>query len=203
MLPEDYRESQERIESVGKPRCGDLRILLEGGDWAGPGVVGKVMSRTATTLSLRYPGSEHKLHESIKIIDGEEWFDDGLLGYMDDDGFLFLTGREKEMIISGGVNLYPVEIEMMMLKHPAVFDVAVIRLPDEDLGEVPLACVQLHEGCRATSEEIVAFCKEQGLKGYKVPAKVEFLRELPRHIDGKIIKRELEAAYWKDSEIRG
>jgi long-chain acyl-CoA synthetase len=203
LLPEDYLENPKRIESVGKARCGDMRILREAGGWAAPGEVGKVMSRSATTVSLRYPGSEHKLHESLVIIDGEEWFDDGLLGYVDDDGFLFLTGREKEMIITGGVNLYPAEIEAVLLLQEAVFDAAAIRIPHPDLGEVPLACVQLHQGKNASEEEIIEFCKEQGLHGYKVPARVDFFDELPRHIDGKIIKRELEALYWKDVQAGG
>ena len=162
-----------------------------------------MMCRTAPTLSLRYPGSEERLHESLRIIEGEEWYDDGLLGYLDPDGFLYLTGREKEMIICGGVNVYPLEIEEVILRHPAVFDVAVVRLPHPDLGEVPVACVQLHEGREATEEDILSFCKEQGLYGYKVPARVEFFSELPRHIDGKIIKRELEERYWKGVERRG
>jgi long-chain acyl-CoA synthetase len=161
------------------------------------------MSRSNATVSLRYPGSEHRLHESIRIIDGSEWFDDGLLGYLDEDGFLYLTGREKEMIISGGVNIYPLEIEQVILRHPAVFDVAVVRLPHPDLGEVPIACVQRHGGAKATEEEIISFCKEENLYGYKLPAKVEFFSELPRHIDGKIIKRELEERYWEEVARRG
>lgn len=203
LLPEDYVNNPKRIESVGKARGGDLRIRHEEGRWAAPGEIGKVMSRTATTLSLRYPGSEQKLHESIIMIDGEEWFDDGLLGYVDDEGFLFLTGREKEMIISGGVNIYPIEIETVILRHPAVFDCGVVRLPHPDLGEVPIACVLLHEGKQTTAEELTEFLKEQGLKGYKIPAKIDFFDTLPRHIDGKIIKRELEQLYWKDDEARG
>lgn len=204
LLPGDYRENPRRIESVGKARGGDLRIWLqEEGRWAAPGEVGRVMCRTAPTLSLRYPGSEERLHESLRLIEGEEWYDDGLLGYLDEDGFLYLTGREKEMIICGGVNVYPLEIEEVILRHPAVFDVAVVRLPHPDLGEVPIACVQLHEGREATEEEILSFCKGEGLYGYKVPARVEFFSELPRHIDGKIIKRELEERYWKDVERRG
>ena len=204
LLPEDYEEKPGRINSVGKARCGDLRIYMEEDDrWAGTGEVGKIMGRTASTLALRYPGSEEKLHESIKVIDGQEWYDDGLLGYLDEDGFLYLTGRVKEMIISGGVNVYPLEIEGVIGRHPAVFDVGVVRLPHPDLGEVPIACVQLHQGKEATEEELLEFCKEQGLYGFKLPAKVEFLEELPRHIDGKIIKRELEQRYWKDEEKRG
>jgi long-chain acyl-CoA synthetase len=204
LLPRDYTENPRRISSVGKARCGDIRIYMEDETrWAGPGEVGKIMGRTASTLNLRYPGSEERLHESIRMIEGEEWYDDGLLGYLDEDGFLYLTGREKEMIISGGVNVYPMEIEEVIVRHPAVFDVAVVRLPHPDLGEVPIACVQLHKGKEATEEGIVSFCEEQGLYGYKLPAKVEFLEELPRHIDGKIIKRELEERYWKDLERKG
>lgn len=204
LLPEDYRENPKRLSSVGKARCGDLRIYIEEeGRWAQPGEVGKVMGRTASTLALRYPGSEERLHESIRLIDGQEWYDDGLLGYLDEDGFLYLTGRVKEMIISGGVNIYPLEIEEVILRHPAVFDVAVVRLPHPDLGEVPVACVQLHQGKAATEEEIIEFCKREGLYGYKLPAKVDFFDELPRHIDGKIIKRELEERYWKEAERRG
>lgn len=204
LLPGDYQEKPQRLSSVGKARCGDLRIYLEEeGRWAPTGEIGKVMGRTASTLSLRYPGSEEKLHESIRIIGGEEWYDDGLLGYLDEDGFLYLTGRVKEVIISGGVNIYPLEIEEVILRHPAVFDVAVVRLPHPDLGEVPIACVQLHPGETATEEEIIAFCQQEGLYGYKIPAKVKFFDELPRHIDGKIVKRELEERYWKGLERRG
>ncbi len=203
LLPQDYLEKPERIESVGRARGGDLRIYLEEGRWAAPREVGRVMCRTASTLSLRYPGTEERLHESIRLIDGVEWYDDGLLGYMDEDGFLYLVSRVKEMIICGGVNVYPLEIEETILRHPAVFDVAVVRYPHRELGEVPIACVQLHEGMRVTEEEILSFCREQGLYGYKLPARVEFFEELPRHVDGKIIKRELEERYWKDVERRG
>ncbi|MDY6795242.1 MAG: class I adenylate-forming enzyme family protein [Actinomycetota bacterium] len=204
LLPQDYLENPKRIESVGKARCGDLKVYIEDDDrWAEPREVGKIMGRTASTLSLRYPGSEERLHESIKMIKGQEWYDDGLMGYLDEDGFLYLTGRMKEMIISGGVNVYPIEIERVILRHPEVFDVAVVRLPHPDLGEVPIACVQLHKDKESTEEEILSFCREQGLHGYKLPARVEILKELPRHIDGKIIKRELEERYWKDVEKRG
>ena len=204
LLPEDYEENPLRINSVGKARCGDLGIYIEEeGRWAEPGEIGKVMGRTASTLSLRYPGSEDKLHESICTIDGIEWYDDGLLAYTDEDGFLYLTSRLKEMIISGGVNVYPMEIEDVIIRHPAVFDAAVVSMPHPDLGEVAIACVQLHAGKDADEEAILAFCKEEELHGFKLPAKVEFFEELPRHIDGKIIKRELEKLYWKDVERIG
>lgn len=203
LLPEDYMQDPQRINSVGKARCGDLGIYVEEERrWAGPGEVGRIMGRTASTLSLRYPGSEERLHESLRMIDGVEWYDDGLLGYTDEGGFLYITGRVKEIIISGGVNVYPLEIEGVLLRHPAVFDAAVVSMPHPDLGEVAMACVQLHEGAKASGEDILLFCREQGLRGYTLPAQVEFFDELPRHIDGKIIKRELEKLYWKDEEKR-
>ncbi len=204
LLPQDYEEKPERLNSVGKARCGDLGIYVEEERrWAEPGEMGRVMGRTASTLALRYPGSEDKLHESIRVIEGKEWYDDGLLGYTDEDDFLYLTGRLKEMIISGGVNVYPLEIEGVVLRHPMVFDAAVVSMPYPDLGEVAIACVQLHEGRGANEEDILTFCREEGLRGFTLPARVEFFEELPRHIDGKIIKRELEKLFWKDEERKG
>lgn len=203
LLPKDYKEKEKRIESVGKARCGFGKIYNESDKrWCAPMEVGKVMSRTVTTVSLRYAGTREKEKEALKIIDGEEWFDDGLLGYMDEEGFLYLTGREKEMIISGGVNILPYEIEETILRYWKVLDVGVIAVPDKDLGEAPGAIIQLKKGEKATKEEIIDFCKKEGLYGYKVPKMVKFVEELPRHIDGKLIKRELEKKYWEDKGIK-
>jgi long-chain acyl-CoA synthetase len=121
---------------------------------------------------------------------------------MDEDDFLYLTGRAKEMIISGGVNILPNELEEIIVKHPKVLDVGVIRAPDKDLGEVPAAVVQLKEGESSTEEEIIEYCKKEGLYGYKVPRIIEFVEELPRHIDGKLIKRDLERKYWEEKGIK-
>ena len=203
LTPKDYIEKPKRIESVGKPRCGFGRIYdEEKGEWCLPNKVGTVLSRTAPTVTLKYTGSPEKIKDAFKVINGEEWFDDGLLGYMDEDDFLYLTGRAKEMIISGGVNILPNELEEIIVKHPKVLDVGVIRAPDKDLGEVPAAVVQLKKGEKATEEEIIEYCKKEGLHGYKVPRIVEFVEELPRHIDGKLIKRDLERKYWEDRGIK-
>jgi len=204
LLPEDYRQKPHRVNSVGKPRCGDILIYDDLNETVCPGgKEGLVLGRTIGTISLRYPGTEEKLKDNHKIINGVEWYDDKLIGYLDADGFLYLTGRVKEMIISGGVNIFPLEIENILSKHPLVADVAVIRAPDPDLGEVPLACVQLREGESATSDEIKNFCRKQGLKGFKIPKDVVFYDKLPRHIDGKLIKRKLEEPFWKGVRQRG
>lgn len=204
LLPSDYLEKPGRINSVGRARCGDILIYDDLNQVVcPPGQEGLVLGRTVGTMSLRYPGAEEKLKDNHLIVNGLEWYNDKLIGYLDADGFLFLTGRIKEMIISGGVNIFPLEIENVLSRHPKIADVAVIRAPDPDLGEVPLACVQLREGETATVEDIKTFCREQGLKGFKIPREVVFYDELPRHIDGKLIKRKLEEPYWKDVTRRG
>ncbi|MBC2714008.1 MAG: AMP-binding protein [Desulfobacteraceae bacterium] len=204
LLPDDYIGNPERINSVGKPRCGDILVYDEIAQKPSEtGKDGMIFGRSVATMSLRYPGTEKKLKDSQRIIDGKEWYDDGLIGHQDEDGFLYLTSRVKEMIICAGVNIFPVEIERFLFINPKIYDAAVIRVPHPDLGEIPLACIQLKEGETLTEKEIQDYCKEKGLKGYKVPQKVEFYEKLPRHIDGKIIKRDLEEKYWEGHERLG
>jgi long-chain acyl-CoA synthetase len=107
------------------------------------------------------------------------------------------------MIIIGGVNMFPNEIEMIILKHPQVLDVAVISVPDKDFGEIPAAIVQLKVGAEMTKEELTEYCKKNGLYGFKIPRVIEFVEELPKTPHGKTLKRELEARYWKEVERKG
>ncbi|MGA2781690.1 MAG: class I adenylate-forming enzyme family protein [Smithella sp.] len=204
LLPGDYEENSKRYASVGKIRCAETKIFDKDNlRWCSPGIEGRIMTRSLTTISLKYAGTPEKLDSVFENIDGQRWFDDGLQGYMDKDGFLYLTGRIKEMIISGGVNIFPLEIESTIIRHPKVLDVGVVRYPNRELGEVPAAVIQLRSGEQATPDEIISFCRENGLAGMKVPKVVEFVSELPRHIDGKMIKRELEDKYWQGIEKRG
>jgi len=204
LRPEDYLEKPKRIESVGKNhRGGDVTIFDEEGKVCPPNEVGLVHVRSIGTVSLRYPGTEELLKESVRIIDGKEWYNDALFGYLDEDNFLYLVGRQKEMIIVGGVNIFPNEIEIIILKHPKVLDVAVISFPEKDLGEIPAAIVQLKEGEEMSKEELTEHCKKNGLYGFKIPKIIEFIEELPKTPHGKTLKRELEARYWKEVERRG
>ena len=204
LMPADYEEKPERYESVGKIRCAETRIYdKETGAWCPPGKDGSVLSRSLATLNLDYVGSAEKASRSFTFVDGLAWFDDGLRGRMDEDGFLYLTGREKEMIITGGVNVFPNEIETAIKRHGKVLDVAVIRYPDRVLGEVPAAIVQPKDGAALSGHEIIEFCREQRLVGYKIPRYVEIVSALPRHIDGKMSKKELEDKYWEGIERRG
>jgi long-chain acyl-CoA synthetase len=122
----------------------------------------------------------------------------GDVGYLDEDGFLFLCDRVRDMIIAGGVNIYPIEIEARLLEHPAVADCAVFGVPDEEFGEAVYAAVQLAPGAAATDEEIKSHVRA-GLASFKVPRTVEFLDELPREDSGKIFKRKLRAPHWENS----
>ena len=204
LIPEDYEREPKRYASVGKPRCGITRIYNEDkGEWCSVDEEGTLLTQTFMTVSLRYAGTPEKLEDAYQEVDGVSWFDDGLLGYMDEDDFLYLTGRKKEMVICGGVNVYPNEIEPVIKKHPKVFDVAVVRAPDPDLGEIPAAVIQLQKGKKSTKKEIIDYCRKNGLYGYKIPKIIKFTQELPRHIDGKLIKREIEDKYWKTTERRG
>jgi long-chain acyl-CoA synthetase len=172
-------------------------ILDEKGKECPPGVDGRVCSRTAMTINLEYSGTP------FHTIEGKEYFDDELIGHVDEDGFLYLVEREKDMIISGGVNIFPWRIEERILNHPKVADVAVIGIPHPDLGEVAHAEVQLKEGETATPDEIIEHCRKEGLSGYNLPKSLNFVGKLPRHIDGKLLKREIRKKYWGELREEG
>ncbi len=204
LLPSDYNEKPERYASVGKARCADLNVLDEHtGTWCEPGKDGKVLLRSLTTINLDYVGSPEKLEGAFTVIDGKPWFDDGLLGHLDADGFLYLTGRVKEMIITGGVNIFPNEIEAAIKCHDKVMDVAVVRYPDPELGEVPAAVIQPKDGQAIDASEIVEHLKSMAFTSFKIPRHIEFTDELPRHMDGKMMKKQIEDRFWAGIERRG
>jgi long-chain acyl-CoA synthetase len=122
------------------------------------------------------------------------WLRTGDGGYRDDEGFLFLTDRIKDMIVSGGENIYPIEVEEVLSQHPAVTDVAVIGVPDDRWGETVKALVVVAPNSVVAADELVAFARER-LAGYKLPRSIDFVSELPRTPAGKVLKRELRARY--------
>jgi fatty-acyl-CoA synthase len=123
-------------------------------------------------------------------IDVEGWFHTGDAGYLDEDGFLFVSDRIKDMVISGGENVYPAEVESVLLENPAISEVAVIGLPDERWGEAVVAIVALKPGAELTLEELRDFAAER-LARYKVPSRLEKVEVLPRNPAGKVLKFEL------------
>jgi len=123
------------------------------------------------------------------------------VGGLDADGYLFITDRKKDMIISGGANVYPRELEEVICTHPAVHEVAIIGVPDETWGESVKAVVVLRPGARASEPEIIEHCRRH-LSSYKKPSSVDFVAELPKNAYGKILKRELREPYWAGRDRR-
>ena len=125
-----------------------------------------------------------------EAIDDDGWFRSGDAGYLDDDGYLYIHDRVKDMIVSGGENVYPAEVENVLMKHPGIADVAVIGVPHEKWGETAKAIVVRAPGTEATPEEIIAFSREQ-LAKFKCPTSVDFVDVLPRNPSGKVLKKDL------------
>ncbi len=186
--------------SVGKAApVSEIVIVGEDGEQLGPNEVGTVYVRSLLGAEIGYLGDDEKTkaaHLDPNTVTV------GDIGYLDDDGYLFLSDRRIDMIISGGVNIYPAEIEAHLITHPAVADVAVFGIPDEEFGEQVKAVVQLHEGHEASEaleQELTAFARGS-LAGFKVPRSFDFLDELPRTETGKLQKRRLRDPYWEGVE---
>jgi long-chain acyl-CoA synthetase len=184
----------QRPGTVGRPWPGStIRILDESGGQCGANEPGAVYMKMLG-FDFEYHGAPDKTRDSTR--DG--FFTVGDVGYVDDEGFLFLSGRSADLIISGGVNIYPAEIESCLVEHPAVADVAVIGVPNEEWGEEVKAVVELAENVEQTDEladELIAHCRERVAR-YKVPKSVEFRGALPRSDTGKLYKRLIREEYW-------
>jgi long-chain acyl-CoA synthetase len=153
-------------------------------------------------------GREFSYHndqdKTAQAFNAKGWSTLGDVGYVDEEGYLYLTDRKAYMIISGGVNIYPQEVEDLLVTHPKVADVAVFGVPNEDFGEEVKAVVQpahMRDAGPALAEELIAFCK-QNLSPIKCPRSVDFQSELPRHPTGKLYKRLLRDKYWADRQSK-
>jgi len=181
--------------TVGRALVGELRILDEDGNILSPGETGTIYF--ADGPAFEYHNDPEKTAGSRS---SEGWSTLGDVGCVDTDGFLYLTDRRHFMIISGGVNIYPQEVENLLVTHPKVADVAVIGVPNEEFGEEVKAVVQpmdMREAGRALGEELIAFCRAN-LSHLKCPKSVDFEAELPRHPTGKLYKRLLRDRYWQE-----
>jgi long-chain acyl-CoA synthetase len=189
---EDHERQGERLRSCGRPVGGnELRVVDGDGRALAVGEVGEITVRGPSVMK-GYWNRPEATSESIR----EGWFHTGDAGYFDTDGYLYIHDRVKDMIVSGGENIYPAEVESVLFSHPAVADVAVIGVPDERFGEAVKAIVVLEPDVEATAEEIMSFCKGK-IAGYKRPRSVEFTDALPRNPTGKVLKRELREKYWE------
>lgn len=186
--------SDERLASVGHPNpLIRVEIMNDANEVLPPGATGEICVRGDLVMKGYYKAPD-KTAEAI--VGG--WLHTGDIGHIDAAGYLHITDRKKDMIISGGFNVYPSEVEQVIWSHPAVQDCAVIGVPDEKWGEAVKAVVELNKGQQATADDLIALCKEK-LGSVKSPKSVDFIESLPRSPVGKVLKKDLRARYWKDT----
>ena len=196
---EDHRKAlagnPELLRSAGRPSVGvQAKILDAEGNEVAIGDIGEIAIFSDTNM-LGY----FNLPEETAKTMNEGWVRTGDAGYMDADGYIFLKDRIKDMVVSGGENIYPVEVENALAKHPAVVDVAVVGVPDDKFGEALLAFVVLKAGSSLECDEMIDFCRDK-IAGYKIPRQLKLIDELPRNPSGKILKKILREPYWAGRE---
>ncbi|QKW33261.1 AMP-binding protein [Actinomadura sp. NAK00032] len=184
-----------RLASCGRPTLvADVAVVDDGHAPLPPGEKGEIVVRS----SLRMKGYHRAADQTAAVRLPGDWLATGDVGHFDADGYLYIVDRKRDLIISGGFNVFPSEVEQVLLRHPAVRDCAVIGLPDAKWGERVTAVVELKTGADADPAELVAVCRD-GLGGVKAPKEIIF-RELPRSPVGKVLKRELRDEYWHGRE---
>ncbi|MBF2753976.1 MAG: AMP-binding protein [Gammaproteobacteria bacterium AqS3] len=182
--------------TVGRPvEEAELKILDDDDNELPVGEVGEIYCRLRGSTDFTYHGDDAKRQG----VERQGLISVGDIGYLNQEGFLFICDRRNDMVISGGTNIYPAEIENCLIEHPAIADCAVFGIPDEQFGEALCACIQLRDGASLEQTEVSEYLRSH-LAGYKVPKVIEFLGELPREDSGKIFKRKLREPYWEGQE---
>jgi long-chain acyl-CoA synthetase len=190
-----YVTSPEALAKPGTagraiPGC-ELAILDEHGRALPPGQPGVIYARQPTMVDFTYQGND----DARRAMERDGFMTMADVGYLDRDGYLFIVDRSADMVISGGVNIYPAEIEQALHALQGIEDCAVFGIPDEEFGEALAAAVQPRAGAHLSADDVRAFLRER-IAGYKVPAVVTFHDALPREDTGKIFKRKLREPYW-------
>jgi long-chain acyl-CoA synthetase len=201
LTPEDHRRGitgeepyATRLRSAGAPAIGvEVTVRRPDGTLADVGEPGEIWIRGANVMQ----GYWNRPEETAAVLDDEGWYHSGDAAYQDADGYVFVVDRVKDMIISGGENVYSVEVENAIYQHAGVLEAAVFGVPDERWGERVHAAIVLKDGATADEAEVIAHCREL-IAGYKLPRSVEFRTEaLPKSGAGKILKKDLRAPYWE------
>jgi acyl-CoA synthetase (AMP-forming)/AMP-acid ligase II len=191
--PEEVR----RLASAGQPTLGvELRILRDDGGIAKPGEIGEVLIRSRSTMK----GYWNNNTATVATLRGG-FMHTGDIGQIDEDGFLYILDRKKDMIVSGGENIYSWEVEEALRHHPSVAEVAVIGVPDATWGETVKALVVLRDAAQAEEGELIAYCRTR-IASYKKPSSIEFRPSLPRMFNGKLDKKTLREPYWQGHDRR-
>lgn len=197
--PEDHIEGLERMKSAGKALPGvELAILDAEGNRLPPGEVGEIATRSGSNMVGYW-----NLPEATKnTLGADGWLRTGDAGYMDADGYLYIHDRIKDMIISGGENIYPAEVESAICDHPDVAEAAVVGVPDDKWGEAVKAVVVMKPGKQLSSTDLMNFARTR-IAGFKTPKSIDFIEALPRNASGKILRRSLRDPYWegKDRQV--
>jgi fatty-acyl-CoA synthase len=181
---------REKPGSIGKAVPGvDVVLLSEEKKPVAAGEIGELFASNKLVIE-----GYHKNDEATRKSTWEGYFSVGDLAVRDEQGYITLVDRKTDMVISGGMNIYPAEIEQVLMSHPKVLEAGVIGVPDEHWGEALLACVAARPGEAVTEDELMDFCRKS-LAGYKIPRKFQLLDELPRNPTGKILKKELRARF--------
>ncbi len=188
-------EGVRKVGSAGVPFEGvEIRIFDESDGELPAGATGEIVVRSDGVMKEYW----NKPEETARTLHGG-WLHTGDMGRLDEDGYLYIVDRKKEMIIRGGENIYPKEIEDTLYTHPKISEVAVIGVPDAKYGEEVMACVVPQEGTDVTSEAVIEFCK-QNMASYKVPRYVKFMDYIPKNVIGKVTKKELKKQVLEEME---
>ena len=200
LAPEDHDLSgpnKHRLRSCGRPGPGvEVRIIdNDSGNELLPGEVGEIWIRSEQVMKGYWNNPE----ETAKAITADGWFKSGDAGYLDADGYVFIHDRVKDMIVSGGENVYPAEVENVLMAHPGIADVAVIGVPHDKWGETAKAIVVKAANTEVDEQQIIEYAREH-LARFKCPTSVEWIDALPRNPSGKVLKKDLRAPYWAGRE---
>jgi acyl-CoA synthetase (AMP-forming)/AMP-acid ligase II len=194
-LPDGDEEERQWLRSAGQPMLGnEVKIVHEDGSLCPAGEIGEIVFRSPSVMN-GYWNKNVQTAEALR--DG--WLYTQDLGYLDASGFIYVVDRKKDMIISGGENIYSWEVEEALRAHPDIAEVAVIAVPDDQWGEAVKACVQMRPGASATGDELIEYVRSR-IASYKKPKSVDFVESLPRLFNGKIDKKALRAPFWQGRE---
>ncbi len=201
LLTPEYQLTKPNSVGRGLPTV-EIKLVDDEGREVATGQVGQFISRPASTSTpLPAVAEYYNDPEATGKNFRDGWFYSGDMAYKDEEGFYYLVDRKHDMIISGGENIYPKEVEDTLYKNPKIFEAAVVGVPDEEWGESVKAVVVLKEGETATGEEIIEFCRNS-LGKYKTPKSVDFVNELPKTDTGKILRRLVKEPYWRGRDRR-
>lgn len=195
--PEDHDPAgNKRMRSAGKPLPGvEIRVVDASGNDVAQGEVGEVITRSSNNML----GYWNLPDATAKTLTGDNWIHTGDAGYLDDDGYLYIHDRVKDMIISGGENVYPAEVESAIYGHPDILEVAVVGVPDDKWGEAVKAFCVPKAGATVDPDSVIAWARER-IAGFKVPKSIDVISALPRNASGKILRKDLRAPYWAGRE---